>query len=109
MHSFSIRPSDFFISRSGLTDSECGCVCVREGWGWEGGIGAVVEELGQAPAAEVGEDEECRPRLAASLVLNPNWQIKQRFRGPWVCLGQPGEGAAVLLTCRSQERPGQVR
>ena len=28
--------------------------------------GAVVRELGQAPAAEVGEDEECCPRLPTS-------------------------------------------
>lgn len=27
---------------------------------------AVVGELGQAPAAEVGEDEECCPRLPTS-------------------------------------------
>lgn len=47
----------------------CVCVC------WCGGnslsSGAVVEELGQAPAAEVGEDKECRPRLATRLTLNP--------------------------------------
>lgn len=29
------------------------------------------EEVGQAPAAEVGEDEECRPRLPTELTLDP--------------------------------------
>lgn len=51
--------------------------------------GAVVEELGQAPAAEVGEDEECRPRSATRLNSNPNWQINHLFQ---VCLGQRARG-----------------
>lgn len=36
--------------------------CAAELW-WE--------EVGQAPAAEVGEDEECRPRLPTELTLDP--------------------------------------
>lgn len=76
----------------------------------------MVEELGQAPAAEVGKDEECRPRLATRLTLNPNWQINHLFRGPLNlpgAAGPPGgagtEGCHTDLEEQRGARSGQVR
>lgn len=68
---------------------------------------AVVGELGQAPAAEVGEDEECCPRLPTELTLNPTHGINQLFRGHQVCLGQASEeGEQPVLRHRSHRPVG---
>lgn len=87
----------------------CVCVCVWLGWGHSLSSGTVVQDLGQAPAAEAGEDEGCRPRLATRLTLNSNWQINHLYRGHRVCLGQPAQGAEGCHTDPVGARRGQVR
>lgn len=66
---------------------------------------AVVGELGRAPAAEVGEDEGCCPRLPTKLTLNPTRQINQLFRGHRVCLGQASEERQAPVLRHRSHRP----